>query len=161
MKHFNIITVLAALTLSVATPAGALESSNPDTKGCGSGGSLGDFGTGCGGGGHWGNVPVGPGPGSPNLDPSKMPSDGEDFNEQRAERKEKEAERKQKEAEKKKREAEQAAASRPGVKSFGRVNTSLPSTLAAPRTICEAARDARARNSPAAPNLEAQCRARP
>lgn len=30
---------------------------------------------------------------------------------------------------------------------------------AARRTICDAARDARARNSPAAPNLEAQCRA--
>jgi hypothetical protein len=30
---------------------------------------------------------------------------------------------------------------------------------AAPRSICDAARDARARNSPAAPGLEAQCRA--
>ncbi len=43
----------------------------------------------------------------------------------------------------------------PAVKSVGRVNTSS----APPRPICEAARDARARNSPAAPNLEAQCHA--
>ena len=43
-------------------------------------------------------------------------------------------------------------------KSIGRV----PSASGPPgpvRSICEAARDARARNSPAAPNLEAQCRA--
>jgi hypothetical protein len=43
----------------------------------------------------------------------------------------------------------------PGVKTFGRVKT----TDASPRSICDMARDARARNSPAAPNLEAQCRA--
>ena len=41
-------------------------------------------------------------------------------------------------------------------KTIGRVpNTSGPAGPA--RSICEAARDARARNSPAAPNLEAQC----
>jgi hypothetical protein len=34
-----------------------------------------------------------------------------------------------------------------------------PATPSHPRSICEAARDARARNSPAAPDLEAQCRA--
>ncbi|MEP7247242.1 MAG: lamin tail domain-containing protein, partial [Gammaproteobacteria bacterium] len=40
---------------------------------------------------------------------------------------------------------------------LGRVNSSAP---AGPRKpLCEAAADARARNSPAAPNLEAQCRA--
>jgi len=46
------------------------------------------------------------------------------------------------------------------VASIGRINTGEPSK---PRpagwTICDGARDARARNSPAAPNLEAQCRA--
>ena len=41
---------------------------------------------------------------------------------------------------------------------LGRVNTGNSSPRA-PRPICEAARDARARNSPAAPNLEAQCEA--
>jgi len=35
----------------------------------------------------------------------------------------------------------------------------LPPTGAPPRPICDAAREARARNSPAAPGLEAQCRA--
>jgi hypothetical protein len=44
------------------------------------------------------------------------------------------------------------------VKSIGRVNTGSDSQRPA-RTICEAARDARARNSPAAANLEAQCAA--
>lgn len=45
----------------------------------------------------------------------------------------------------------------PPVKSIGR--TASPSTPRPARTICEAAYDSRARNSPAAPNLEAQCRA--
>ena len=46
---------------------------------------------------------------------------------------------------------------RPGVSSIGRVSpaTSPPTD----RTICESARDARARNSPAAPRLEQRCRA--
>ena len=43
------------------------------------------------------------------------------------------------------------------IKSIGRVN--VPSTPGPQRPICDVARDARARNSPAAPNLEAQCRA--
>ncbi len=43
------------------------------------------------------------------------------------------------------------------VKAIGRVK--LPPTGAPPRPICEVAREARARNSPAAPGLEAQCRA--
>ncbi|MEJ0086396.1 MAG: hypothetical protein WDO72_11970 [Pseudomonadota bacterium] len=43
------------------------------------------------------------------------------------------------------------------VKSLGRVNTGTPS--GPPKPICEAAREARARNSPAAPNLEKQCQA--
>jgi len=46
------------------------------------------------------------------------------------------------------------------VKSLGRVNTGKPSDRPA-MTLCEAAKDARARNSPAAANLEAQCKANP
>jgi hypothetical protein len=41
---------------------------------------------------------------------------------------------------------------------LGRINTGNDSQQPK-RTLCEAARDARARNSPAAPNLEAQCEA--
>ncbi len=45
-------------------------------------------------------------------------------------------------------------------KVLGRVDTGTPSPSHPPGwTICDSARDARARNSPAAPNLEAQCRA--
>lgn len=44
------------------------------------------------------------------------------------------------------------------LKSLGKVQTSLPSTTAAQRAVCDAARDARARNAPFAPQLEAQCR---
>ncbi len=44
-------------------------------------------------------------------------------------------------------------------KSIGRVGS--PSARRPAIHICDAARDARARNSPAAPNLEAQCRAAP
>jgi hypothetical protein len=44
------------------------------------------------------------------------------------------------------------------VKPLGRVK--LPVTkVEKPRSICDVAREARARNSPAAPGLEAQCRA--
>ena len=43
------------------------------------------------------------------------------------------------------------------VKSLGRVQTTSPS--GPPMSICDAAKSARARNSPAAPNLEAQCQA--
>jgi len=43
------------------------------------------------------------------------------------------------------------------VKGLGRVAT--PSRPGPPRPICDVAREARARNSPAAPSLEAQCRA--
>jgi hypothetical protein len=153
MKHFNIL-VMAALALSLSTPAGALEPAKPG--GCGGGGGLGDFGSGCNGGGSWGGVPIGPGAGDPGLDPSKMPHGGDDYNQKLADRKEKEAERK--EAEKRKREAEQAA--RMKYKTWGRVAPTSPSTQTPARTLCDAARDARARNSPAAPDLEAQCRAR-
>ncbi len=45
-----------------------------------------------------------------------------------------------------------------GIKALGRVNVSPP-TGATPRPICDVAREARARNSAAAPGLEAQCRA--
>jgi len=49
------------------------------------------------------------------------------------------------------------------VKSLGRVPVSSGSTgsTSPPMSLCERARDARARNSPAAPDLEAQCRAHP
>lgn len=43
------------------------------------------------------------------------------------------------------------------IKTLGRVNTSSPPRP--PMSLCDAARDARARKSPAAPNLEAQCEA--
>ena len=43
------------------------------------------------------------------------------------------------------------------VKAVGRTKTGAPP--GPPRSICEVAREARARNSPAAPGLEAQCRA--
>jgi hypothetical protein len=152
MKHFNIIA-LAALALSLSTPAGALEPSKPGGCGGGAGSGLGDFGGGCGGGGSWGGVPIGPGPGDPGLDPSKMPRGGDEYNQKLVDRKEKEAERK--EAERRKREAEQAAA-RTNYKTLGRVAPTSLSTPTPPRTLREAARDARARNSPAAPDLEAQ-----
>ena len=152
MKHFNIIA-LAALAFSLSTSAGALEPAKPGGCDGGGGGGLADFGGGCGGGA--------PGPGDPSLDPSKMPRGGDEYNQKLVDRKEKEAERKEaerKEAEKRKREAEQASQMK--YKTLGRVNPSSVSTQTPPHTICEAARDARARNSPAAPDLEAQCRAR-
>lgn len=157
MKHFTFV-VMAALACALSSPAGALEPSKPGGCGGGAGSGLGDFGGGCGGNGSWGGVPIGPGPGDPGLDPSKMPGGGDEFNQKLVDRKEKEAERKA--AENRKREAEQAAA-RAKFKTLGRATPSSPSTTMPPRTICEAARDARARNSPAAPDLEAQCRARP
>ena len=43
------------------------------------------------------------------------------------------------------------------VTSLGKVGTNKPPKPGPPRHICDSARDARARNSPAAPNLEAQC----
>lgn len=49
--------------------------------------------------------------------------------------------------------------STPGVTSIGRVKVPPPSPSDPPQSICEMARRARERNSPAAPNLEAQCRA--
>ena len=54
------------------------------------------------------------------------------------------------------------AAPRLAVKSIGRIDTGTPSPSPSHPpgwTICDSARDARARNSPAAPNLEAQCAA--
>jgi len=90
-----------------------------------------------------------------------MPAGGDEANAKRAERAEKAAERKRQEAERKKKQAEQAAPPLTVVTSIGKVNPSSPRTESPSRTICEAARDARARNSPAAPNLEAQCRAAP
>jgi hypothetical protein len=43
------------------------------------------------------------------------------------------------------------------VGSIGRIDTGAPSSPRPPQSICASARDARARNSPAAPTLEAQC----
>lgn len=43
------------------------------------------------------------------------------------------------------------------VRSIGRVSTGTPASSGPPMSICERARNARARNSPAASNLEAQC----
>ncbi|MEO8017409.1 MAG: hypothetical protein ABI769_06325 [Pseudomonadota bacterium] len=51
-----------------------------------------------------------------------------------------------------------ATPEKPVVKSIGRVNTGT-STPRPPRPICDSARDALARQSPASPNLVAQCRA--
>ena len=45
------------------------------------------------------------------------------------------------------------------VTAIGRKNTGAPSSPSPRRSICDAARDARARQSPAAANLEAQCQA--
>jgi hypothetical protein len=45
------------------------------------------------------------------------------------------------------------------VKSIGRVNTGPTPPRVPGSTICDSAKDARSRNSPAAPNLEAQCNA--
>lgn len=47
----------------------------------------------------------------------------------------------------------------PSVKPQGRVKSPPGTTLKPPPSICEAARQARARNSPAAPGLEAKCAA--
>ena len=47
----------------------------------------------------------------------------------------------------------------PEGKVLGRRVPGAPGPAGPPRSICDSARDARARNSPAAPNLEAQCRA--
>ena len=49
---------------------------------------------------------------------------------------------------------------RPAVKAIGRVKVPGPATgpPGSPISICEAARQARARNSPAAPGLEGSCR---
>ena len=44
-----------------------------------------------------------------------------------------------------------------GVRSIGRANPAAPAQP--PRPVCDAAADARARNSPATPGLEARCRA--
>ena len=46
-----------------------------------------------------------------------------------------------------------------GVRSIGRVNVPSGTSNSPPVSICDAARAARARNSPAAPNLENQCQA--
>jgi hypothetical protein len=152
MKRFSHLAALTAVALAFATsmPVSALEKSDPD--GCKGGGAASDQCAGSEGGGVGSSDPI--------LEPSKMPPGGDAAGEAAAERAEKAAERKRKEAERKKeeerkkREAEAATA-----KSLGRVPSSSSATPGPQKSICEAARDARARNSPAAPNLEAQCRA--
>jgi hypothetical protein len=155
MKRFNLVAALAALTVSLGTsiPVAALQKSDPG--GCSGGGFDSDTCADRGGGGS-------PGPGDPSLDPSGMPPGGDAAGEAAADRAEKAAERKRKEAEKRKedeRKRREAEAAQLPAKSLGRVPTSSPPTPGPQRSICDAARDARARNSPAAPNLEAQCRA--
>ena len=153
MRGLDGVAALAALAFAVATsmPVAAMEKSDPG--GCSGGGGSSDVCSGSDGGG---------GPGDPVLDPSTMPGGGDAAGQAAADRAEKAAERKRKEAEKrndqerKKREAE---AARAHAKSLGRVPPSSSATPGPQRSICEAARDARARNSPAAPDLETQCRA--
>ena len=145
MKRLHQIAALTALALALTASmhVPALEKSDPG--GCSGGGSSSDLWSGSDGGG---------GPGDSILDPSKMPRGGDAAGEAAAERAEKAAERKRKEEERRKREAEAAQAH---AKSIGRVHTSSSKTPGPQRSICEAARDARARNSPAALDLEAQC----
>jgi hypothetical protein len=99
-----------------------------------------------GGGGGWGGVP-GPGPGDPSLGGTGMPHGGDASKVAEADRKDKEAERKKK-----------PPPQQPPVyaKTLGRV-TPASEAPRGTKSICDAAREARARNSPAAPNLEAQC----
>jgi hypothetical protein len=141
MKCPNSVITVAVLTLLLgAMQAHALEPSIPLCT---------DPGSGCEAGGRGG-----PGPGDRSLDPLPLPGKDDKDNENRSERADKKAEaaelkrQQQKEADKNK------------VKSIGRRPSSGPATPQPHRTICEAARDSRARNSPVAPDLEAQCRAR-
>lgn len=101
---------------------------------------------GCQGGGGWAGVP-GPGPGDPSLGGPGMPHGGDASKVSEADRKDKELERKNKQPQ------------QPPVfaKTLGRV-TPVSEAPRGTKSICDAAREARARNSPAAPNLEAQCR---
>ncbi len=131
------IFLLAALIVGVAIVAPpsshALEMQDPcDIKGCEKGGANG--------------IP-GPGPGDPSLGGSTMPPGGDhrkfpndDGDGKRAGKTNGKTKKKE------------------PVRSIGRKGGS--GTIHTPRRpICESARDARARNSPAAPGLEAQCRA--
>ena len=153
MKRFKPIATLTAAALAFATslPVSALQPSDPG---------------GCAGGGYESDTCVqkelGGGRSDPNLEPSQMPPGGDAAGESASERAEKAAERKRKEAEKRN-EAERKKREGEGtyVKSLGKVPTSSSAPPRPQQSICEAARDARARNSPAAPNLEAQCRASP
>ncbi len=142
MNRFNLVAASAALAVSLGTltPAAALDKANPDSLLSDGGGGIGS-----------------PGPGDPILDPSNMPPGGDADGVAASERADKAAQRreeaaKRKEEERKKREAGTAV-------SIGKRGTSSHATPGPRRSICDAARDARARNSPAAPNLEAQCRA--
>jgi hypothetical protein len=149
-SHITTLTALA-LTLAMSMHVAALEKSDPG--GCTGGGGSSDLCSGSDGGG---------GPGDPILDPSKMPRGGDAAGEAAADRAERAAERKRKEAEKRneeERRRREAEAAQGHAKTLGRVPSSSSATPGPQRSICEAAREARARNSPAAPNLEAQCRA--
>ena len=153
MKRLSHLATLTTLALAFATsmPVSALE--KPDPGGCTGGGGGSDLCSESAGGG---------GPSDPILEPSKMPRGGDAAGEAAAERAEKAAERKRKEAERRneeERKRREAEAAQSHAKSLGRVPSSSSAAPGLQRSICEAARDARARNSPAAPNLEAQCRA--
>lgn len=89
----------------------------------------------CDGGGLGG----GPGPGDPSLDGSKMPPGGD--HPPKNPRAENEMDK------------PDAPPKRTVVKSIGRVK--VPPTSGPSMSICDRARDARGRNSPAAPSLEA------
>lgn len=99
----------------------------------------------CGDSGGWGGIP-GPGPSDPSLGGSEMPPGGDQRKDPRADKAADKPDAPEKSKEKSK-----------GVKSIGRVKVP-PSPPGPPMSICDSARNARARNSPAAPNLEAQCR---
>lgn len=134
LRTLLLITLSVSLAVFVIPSSYAVEQAEPcDIRGCERGG--------------WNGVP-GPGPGDPSLDPSGMPTGPID------QRKFPKADRE---------DGDQADKPRPPassptpIKSIGRV--AVPPTVSTPMSICARARDARARNSPAAPNLEAKCRA--
>jgi hypothetical protein len=98
------------------------------------------------------------GPGRGDLQPRVLPRDRDEAATKRAEVQQAKRELEQQKAEeRRKREAEKANSNREVVKSLGRISPAGPS---GPKmSICEHAASARARNSPAAPTLEAQCKA--
>jgi hypothetical protein len=133
-RLFAALAVILALGAMPATSRAMEDAKPPCADGC------------QGGGGGWGGVP-GPGPGDPSLGGTGMPHGGDASKVSEADRKDKEAERKNK---------QKPPPPPVFAKTLGRVKPSSEAPRES-RSICDAARDARARNSPAAPNLEAQC----